>query len=105
MRERNNYTPEYKARIVLELLRKEKTVSQSVSETGISAAVLSRWKAEAVERMHEIFERGESDADKLKKEFEAKEEEYQKTIGELTMGLNFLKKKWNQFGGPMKEKK
>lgn len=105
MSERNSYSPEYKAKIVLELLREEKTVSQIVSETGIHATVLSRWKAEAMERLHEIFERGPSDADKLKKEFEAKEEEYQKTIGELTMGLNFLKKKWHQFGGPMRERK
>jgi putative transposase len=105
MRERNNYSPEFKARIVLELLREEKTVSQIVSETGIHATVLSRWKAEAIERMHEIFQRGESDTEKLRREFEAKEEEYQKAIGELTMDLNFLKKKWYQFGGPMKEKK
>jgi len=105
MRERNNYTPEYKAKIVLELLREEKTVSQIVSETGIHATVLSRWKAEFLEKMPTVFTRGESDIDKLKKEFEAKEEEYIKTIGELTMGLNFLKKKWNQFGGPMREKK
>lgn len=105
MRERNNYSPEFKARIVLELLREEKTVSQIVSETGIHATVLSRWKAEAIERMHEIFKKGESDTEKLRREFEAKEEEYQKAIGELTMDLNFLKKKWNQFGGPMKEKK
>jgi putative transposase len=55
--------------------------------------------------MHEIFQRGESDTEKLRREFEAKEEEYQKAIGELTMDLNFLKKKWYQFGGPMKEKK
>lgn len=92
MRERNNYSPEFKARVVLELLREEKTMSQIVSETGVCATVLSRWKAEAIERMHEIFQRGPSDADKLKKEFDAKEEEYQNTIGELTMGCNFLKK-------------
>ena len=105
MRERNNYSPEYKAKIVLELIREEKTVSQIVSETGIHATVLSRWKAEFLEKMPNVFTRGESDTVKLKKEFEAKEEEYKKTIGELTMDLNFLKKKWNQFGGPMKEKK
>jgi transposase len=105
MRERNNYSPELKARIVLELLREEKTVNQIVSETGVHATVLSRWKLEAVGRLHEIFEKGQSDTEKLKKEFEIKEGEYQKTIGELTMDLNFLKKKWNQFGGSMKEKK
>lgn len=104
-KERNNYSPEYKAKVVLELLKETKTMSQIVSETSICATVLTRWKTEAVERLHEIFERGESDTEKLKREFDTKEEEYQKTIGELTMGYNFLKKKWNQYGGPLIEKK
>ncbi|MDO9534320.1 MAG: transposase [Bacillota bacterium] len=92
MRERKNYPPEFKAKIVLESLREEKTISQIVSETRIHATVLSRWKAEALKRLPELFSKGESETEKMRKEFEAKEDEYMKAVGELTMDLNFLKK-------------
>jgi putative transposase len=105
MRERNSYSAEFKAKIVLELLREEKTVSQISSETGVHSTVLSRWKGEALERLPELFGRGASEADKMRKEFESKEDEYKKTIGELTMDLNFLKKKWNQYSTKPKGRK
>lgn len=54
--------------------------------------MLSRWRGEALERLPELFGRGASEADKMRKEFEAREDEYKKTIGELTVDLNFLKK-------------
>ena len=96
MKNRKSYTPEFKAKVVIELLREEKTVNQIASEYGVHPQMLSRWKAEALERLPEIFRRGQTEAEKLKKEYEAEKEALVKQIGELTVDLNFLKKKWNQ---------
>jgi putative transposase len=47
---RRKFTPEEKARIVLEILKEEKSVSQLASEHGIHTNVLNRWKTEAVQK-------------------------------------------------------
>ncbi|WP_445669346.1 transposase [Paenibacillus sp. FSL R7-0204] len=43
---RRTFTPEEKARIVLDILKEEKSVSQIASEAGIHANVLNSWKNE-----------------------------------------------------------
>jgi transposase-like protein len=68
---RKSYTPEFKAKVVLELLREEKSVSQIASEYEVHPNLLSRWKAEAIERMPELFDKRTSETEKLKKDFEA----------------------------------
>jgi len=65
---------------VLELLREEKTAAQISSETGIHQTVLSRWKAEAIERMTDLFGRKAAETEKLRKEFEAKEDPIFRTL-------------------------
>lgn len=78
--------------MVLELLREEQSVSQIASEYEAHPNLLSRWKAEAIKRIPELFNKGTSETEKLKKEFEAEKEALIKQIGELTVDLNFLKK-------------
>jgi len=46
MRGRNNYTPEFKTKVVLEILSEAETVNQIVAKYGISPVVISRWKKE-----------------------------------------------------------
>jgi transposase-like protein len=46
---RRKFTPEEKARIVLEILKEEKSVSQLASEHGIHTNVFNRWKLKAVQ--------------------------------------------------------
>ncbi|WP_425456468.1 transposase [Cohnella pontilimi] len=45
---RRKFTPEEKARLVLEILKEEKFVSHLAAEHGIHANALTRWKTEAV---------------------------------------------------------
>jgi putative transposase len=42
MEKRNTYKPEYKAKIVLEVLREEKTVNQIAAEHQISPQMVSK---------------------------------------------------------------
>jgi len=45
---RKNYTPEFKSKIVLEILKEEKTLSQISSEYGVHTTQIKNWKKEAL---------------------------------------------------------
>ncbi len=49
MAKRNTYTPEYKAKIVIEILEGEQTVSEIASREGINVNQLKNWKKEFLE--------------------------------------------------------
>ena len=89
---RNNYEPEFKSKVVLELLREEKTVSQVAAEYGVHPNLISRWKADFIEKMPALFSKELSESDKLRKEYEAEKEELVKQIGQLSIENEWLKK-------------
>lgn len=93
MEKRRSYSSQEKANIVLQLLREEKTISQVAAETGIHPTVLARWKAEAIENLPSLFTRGTSETEKMRKQYEAEKEELTRQIGQLTIEVNWLKKK------------
>lgn len=93
MEKRKTYKPEEKANIVLQLLREEKTIAQIASETGVHPTVLARWKAEAIKNLPSLFTRGASEVEKMRRQYEAEKEELTKQIGQLTIEVNWLKKK------------
>lgn len=95
-RNRRKYSPELKAKIVLELLKEEKTVCELSSEYGIHATQLTRWRAEAIEKMPQLFAAA-TDPDKLKAEHEKEVEKLYSEIGRLTTQLSWLKKKSEAF--------
>lgn len=93
MEKRKTFKPEEKAKIVLELLRGEKTVSEIASLYEVHPTQLNLWKAEAIENLPTLFTRGASETEKLRKQYEADKEELTKQIGQLTIEVNWLKKK------------
>lgn len=93
MEKRRIFKPEEKAKIVLEMLREEKTIAEIASEYGVHPSQLHRWKAEALENLPTLFTRGASEVEKMRKQHEAEKEELTKQIGQLTIEVNWLKKK------------
>ncbi len=92
-KKRRNHTAEFKAQVVLELLREEKTVNELAAKHQLSPVLISRWKAEFMERAAEVFKKGPSEAEK---ELEAKEEhiaDLERKVGQLTVEVDWLKKK------------
>jgi len=59
----------------------------------LNPMLIGRWKAEFLERASMVFEKGPSEAEKLKREFEEKQELLEKKIGQLTVEVDWLKKK------------
>ncbi|XMB26065.1 transposase [Paenibacillus sp. BR2-3] len=90
---RRTFTPEEKARIVLEILKEEKSISQLASEAGIHANVLNRWKNEAIHNLSQLFVDDRKGVTKMKKEYEQQIEELYAEVGKLTTQLSWLKKK------------
>ena len=84
------FTPEYKARIVLEILTEGKSLLQASREYGIKDSVLSRWKKEFIERSPALFENGASK--------DARDEriaELERMVGRLATDLEMRKKVTN----------
>lgn len=101
---RNHYAPEFKSKVVLELLREEKTVSQVATEYGVHPNLISRWKAEFMEKMPAVFSKDATETEKLRKEHDAEKEELIKQIGQLSVENAWLKKTYQKALG-MKPKR
>jgi transposase-like protein len=90
---RKNYTGNQKVKIVLEILKEEKTMTQIASENGIHPNQLSKWKNLLLERMPEILEDGRRKGDDEIATIRKQLEESYIEIGKLTTQMNWLKKK------------
>ena len=90
---RMKYTAKKKAQIVLEILKEERTIPQIASEYGIHSNQLYRWKAQALERLPDLFEDERKTEKALQADHERELNELYVEIGRLTTQLNWLKKK------------
>jgi putative transposase len=89
---RKKYSPQFKAKVVQEILREEKSINQLASEYEVHVTQLRSWKRKAVAGLPELFRAEEDKNDTLKK-LEAEQERLYAEIGRLTTQLNWLKKK------------
>lgn len=93
MEKRNRYTPEFKTKVVLEVLQEQQTVNEIAAKYEVSPVMVSRWKAEFMERASSVFDKKTGEIDKMKKEYESKQEHLEKLVGQLTVEVDWLKKK------------
>jgi len=89
---KKTYTAEFKRKVVLELLREELTISQIVSKYEVHRTQLNQWKKAVIASIDESLSDGRK-RDKHKQEQEEALKDLHAQIGELTMKLNWLKKK------------
>lgn len=92
MQTRKQYSPAFKAQLVQELLREEKTVAQLAAEHGIHPTQLHKWRSIAVEGLPELFSRTDSTA-RLKARYEEQLEELYAQLGRVTTQLAWLKRR------------
>lgn len=84
---RRTFTPEFKARLVLEELTGVKSAAEIYREHKLKPQVFSRWKAEFIERAPEIFATQPSRGDEQERIVEL-----ERMVGRLTMELEVAKK-------------
>jgi putative transposase len=85
------YSSAFKAQVVLELLKEEKTLAQLSSEHGVPVTVLREWKAFALKGLASLFERRDKGVEQTAAHEKQLEELYAE-IGRLTTQVNWLKK-------------
>ncbi|KGP70767.1 transposase [Pontibacillus yanchengensis Y32] len=93
MGRRKRYTSEFKSKIVLEILKEEKSISEISSEHGIHVNQLRQWRKAALEQMPQIFETNNKKVDQMKEDYENQIENLYAEVGRLTTQLSWLKKK------------
>ena len=54
-RTKKQYSPEFKLKVVIEVLKGEKTATQLAGELGVHPVVLSEWKKQFIEGGPQIF--------------------------------------------------
>lgn len=99
MGKRRVFTPEFKARVVLEIISGEKTLFEASRSYGLQDHLLSRWKTEFLERAPQLF------GDNTLEEHSAQRRiaELERLVGKLTLELDTAKKvfgysssRWNE---------
>ena len=96
MSKRRNHDAAFKARVALEAVKGERTVSELAAEYGVHPTMIHTWKKVLLEGAADIFERGG------RKKAEVDEEtvrELHAKIGELAVANDFLARKLKPWTG------
>ena len=90
---RKTYSPEFKAKLVMEVFRGERLLNEIASENNIHPNMLTRWKTEASNNLHVLFENENAKMRKQARQYEAQIDELYTQIGKLTAQCGWMKKK------------
>lgn len=86
---RKRYSAEFKAKVALEAIKGEQTISELGSRYGLHPNMIANWKRQAIENMADTFlskkERNSDSSEARIKDLHAK-------IGQLTVERDFLAK-------------
>ena len=86
---RKKYSKEFKARVALDAIKGQKTVSELASEYGVHPNQIGIWKKQLLENSAEVFARGK---DREAESHEAEKERLYQQIGKLQVEIDWLKK-------------
>jgi len=84
MDKRRNFTPEQKAKIVIEVFREEKTLTEIAAAYEVHLNQLSRWKAEFLSNAPRAFNKETDEVEKVKQSYEKEKDELLRQIGQLS---------------------
>ena len=93
MAKRRQFTAEFKAQVVLELLSGGKSVAEAASEHQVRPETISRWRRQFLENAAGVFEKSTAAGG----EAEARIAELERALGEKTLELEVAKKAANMF--------
>ena len=87
---RRKFSAEFKARVVLEAIRNQKTLAELSLQYEINSVTISKWKSEFLENMAVVFEKASSVQDE---EESIEKDKLYAQIGQLKVENDFLKKR------------
>jgi putative transposase len=86
---RKRHNGAFKAKVALEAVKAEKTISEISSEYGVHPSQVRQWRKQLLEEVPSIF----TERKKAEKERDELESELYRQIGQLKVELEWLKKK------------
>ena len=89
MTKRKRYSAQFKAKVALEAIKGEETLSQLAGRYGVHPNQIAQWKRQAKDGLEDVFS---SKAAKKKVDHEANIKELHAKIGQLTVERDFLSK-------------
>jgi len=97
-KKRRKFSGAFKAQVALEAIKGVKTINQIAADYEIHPVQVSTWKKELSERLPEVFEKPtKRDLKREKRE----EERLERKVGQLTMEVDWLKKKCRELNLPL----
>lgn len=93
---RRRHDPQFKARVAIEALKGIKTVQQIARDFDLHPMQVTAWKKQLLEQSSSVFEAGREQAGN--EDFERERTALHSKIGELSVQVDFLRKKSIQLG-------
>ncbi len=82
------HSANFKAQVVIEALKEQKTLQELAQKYEVHSVMISRWKAEFLDKAGDVFGGNKSELDSLEKERDM----LYKKVGELQIANDFYKK-------------
>lgn len=90
-RERRTFNGAFKAKVVLEALKEQRTIAEIAREHGLNPNVIGIWKKQFIDNLPAVF-----DGPSPEKQDEKEIDNLHKKIGQLAIEIDWLKKKSGQ---------
>jgi transposase-like protein len=88
------YAAEFKKKVVLEVLRGERTINELAIKFNLHPDMIRRWKNEAIEGIAQTFSKK---TDKKNVALQERVDYMEKKIGQLVLEIDFIKKNSSMF--------
>jgi transposase len=90
---RRKFAPSFKARVALEAIKNQQTLAELATKFEVNPVMISKWKAEFLENMASVFDKGNSASIE-----EDNSQALYAEIGKLKVENEFLKKSCKKLG-------
>lgn len=100
MAKRRSFSPEFKGKIVIEVLKEERDINAIASEHDLNPNHIRKWRQEFLDHPERIFDESRREKDIQQKDDELRDqrEEMLKTIGTLTLERDYLQQVCKKLG-------
>ena len=89
---RRTFSAEFKAKVALEAIKEVKSLSELAQIYQVHPNLISLWKKEFLSNAEKVFSAVKDETEQVKK-LEKEKDELIQQIGQLTVDINWLKKK------------
>lgn len=98
MKKRRKFTSKFKFQVILEIISKERTITEIATKYELHPVMMTKWKSEFLRKAPDMFsDRGEKKDKEKDKEKDELIEELYKQIGQSKVEVDWLKKKIGLF--------